>query len=809
MSRSPGYSSGLGPVAEPAFFRRPSSTRSTSSSSFLSTTASSLSETDRYGAYDDDDDNDESSTEGDDSSEDDRSTEGLYSSSGLSGDEARLVSRLDSSLAGPSSSTATASARTASPVARSNLRLSLAVLRARQSLATHSFDALAAALKSLAAALPPLATLVRRPHAGEEGGGGSGGGAGQDNPLGVFVPILARLARDVRAALLDDGDKGREFRRTKFAKEDAKALVALKQRWNAGGGAAGGKGKGRESDSLEWVGAVESAVKQNPPPDFLAEPAFAHLTSALLTSLEAFLLPSSLPRLSLSKLNLTDLDLDGWPALRRLEHVAAWYCSFTVATMEEATCKAGHALDGVRSLDLSKNRLTSFPLYLCRLFPNLETLSLSHNHFSHLPPWITLFSSLRRLRTHGNRLVSSRKALKPLSAGSSFRSGRARAHPKGAGARANVRDVLKSVQDTLVQTPLDRLLPSSWRVEETSLSAIAAQVYQKYSPTGAPVDGTIRPDANTELPLALLPPHLADLVESSYTCASCIRFLTPSSPLFVPTFYERVHHLDPGISIPSRLPPALHAPAPPPALAPQPALDSPLATPPRSNTPAPATRGLTAAERPATLEQRLLLALLARLDAPPPPPPPPPSATARRTSSFSSSLLRPASAPSAAAGTLPTLVIGGSGAHGRGWRFCALCAGAHLGVLEDALALREAHAGVEVWALGGEEEGGGKEDGWARWERVRRWSCECIVCVEERRVRSGEEREGRGGPGAGDGAKETWQQQQERGAREGVAEREAAPSSARPKVLRWYRRKEKLPEGVGRGAGTHAVVDGA
>lgn len=442
--------------------------------------------------------------------------------------------------------------------------------------------------------------------------------------------------------------------------------------------------------------------------------------------------------------------------------------------------------------------------------PNLETLSLSHNHFSHLPPWITLFSSLRRLRTHGNRLVSVRKALKPLSAASSSRSGRARAHPKGAGARANVRDVLKSVQDTLVQTPLDRLLPSSWRMDETSLSAIAAQVYQKHSPTGALCDGTSQLNADTGHPLALLPPHLADLVESSYTCASCSRFLTPSSPLFVPTFYERVHHLDPGISIPSRLPPALHVPAPPPALAPQPALDSPLATPPRSNTPAPATRGLTAAERPATLEQRLLLALLARLDAPPPPPPPP-SSTARRTSSFSSSLLRPAPLPSAAAGTLPTLVIGGSGAHGRGWRFCALCAGAHLGVLEDALALREAHAGVEVWALGEEEErGGGEGDGWARWEQARRWSCECVVCVEERRVRSGEEeREGRGGPGAGDGARETLQQQQNRGAREGEAEREAAPSAARAKVLRWYRRKEKLPEGVGRVAGTQAVVDGA
>ena len=359
------------PRAPPPFLRRPSSV---SSSSFLSTTTSSLSEPS----------SDEDSTDSD-SSDDNARTESYWSSSGLSGDEGRFVARLDLSLRAPTSNggvsssiASTASsfalslgpgqAGTASPIARSNLRLSLAVLRARQSLASHSFDALASSLKSLSAALPALSTLSRAPSTAAE------------NPLGVFVPTLARLASDVRAALRDEGDKGREFRRTKLARDDAKALVGLRQRWSSG--AAGGKGKARETDSLEWVPLVEAAVAtvrpslsslrraladvlpaQNPPPDLLAATAanerFDRLTPALLTSLEAFLLPSSLPRLSLSDLGLTDADLVVWPALRWLEQVTAWYFSFVVADPDEARRRARIALDGVKSLDLSKNKLTS------------------------------------------------------------------------------------------------------------------------------------------------------------------------------------------------------------------------------------------------------------------------------------------------------------------------------------------------------------------------------------------------------------------------------------------------------------------
>ncbi|GAA6057132.1 hypothetical protein JCM3770_004837 [Rhodotorula araucariae] len=654
-------SSARGP---PPILRRPSSV---SSSSFASTATSSFAEASS--------DSNSSSSSDDDS--DGAQTEGYWSSSGLSGDDSRLLSRLDHSLQGPGHGVQPSTARTTSPVARSNLRLSLAVLRARQSLASHSYDALAAALKALSAALPALPALTRRPT------------PGADNPLGVFVPTLARLAGDVRAALCDEAERGREFRRTKLAREDAKALVGLRQRWSACGGVAGGKGKGRETDSLEWVGVVEASVAQNPPPDFLDEPAFATLTPALLTSLEAFLLPSSLPRLSLSSLGITDTELAGWPALIGFQDVAQWYFSFVVGQPEDARLRARKALDGVKSLDLSKNKLMTFPLYLCRLFPHLETLSLSHNQFPHLPPWVTLFSSLRRLRTHGNRLVSARKALAPLDRPHTSRrvsSGTEGAGSKHGGTRADVRDVLAAVRATVVDASLDELLPLPQGNRARSLFSLVAEVVHAQ----LELSSALAEDAAT-----FLPPHVLDALLASYMCASCQRFVLPSAAVHVPAFTERVHHLDPGISLPARLPP--------------PVLPLVPADPAAPTPPVPRAFLLSAAERPATLEQRLLLALLARLDVPPSPRPR--MHGARRGSVASLSSLTSAhqqqqqrqqhpgpprrrrhDSARDRPPVLPTLVLGGAGAQKADWRFCALCAAAHLG-LEDALA-RRARAGA-------------------------------------------------------------------------------------------------------------------
>lgn len=341
------------PPAPPPLFRRPSS----ASSSSVPYSATSVSE----------ETSDDSSS---DESDSDDETDGYYSSSGISGDEGAFIRRLDASLAGGGRAqeggkrffdgTSTPRGPGGATSARSNLKLSLAVLRARQSLGTESYAALGEALKSLSAAFPPLSALSVPNNEGEY-------------PLGVFVPVLHRLAQDIRASISSD-EKGRDARK-KLAKEDAKALIALRQRWSGSG-----KGKGKET-STEWASTMEDLVlkvrefpsfssshvaepvcSQNPPPAFLYDPSHLACTRALLTSLEASLLPSSLPRLSLSGLSLDDRDLEVWPALRRLLEVVAWYFSFVTSNPSEADRRARRAMDEIRSLDLSKNKLSStFP----------------------------------------------------------------------------------------------------------------------------------------------------------------------------------------------------------------------------------------------------------------------------------------------------------------------------------------------------------------------------------------------------------------------------------------------------------------
>lgn len=227
---SPTQSRGLPPL-----FRDPSSSSSWRSTSSLDSST---------------EDDELSSDEDDDA---DFETESHWSSSGISGDESVWMRRLDLSIGGGANSAGGSGRgglngppRTNSPVARSNLRLSLAVLRARQSLSSHSYESLAGALKSLSSTLPLLASLSRPST------------LGATNQLGIFVPVLARLAKDVRAAILSE-DKGREFRRTRLAKEDAKALVALRQRWIVGAKEDGVKGKGKEVEA-DWAAFAEELV---------------------------------------------------------------------------------------------------------------------------------------------------------------------------------------------------------------------------------------------------------------------------------------------------------------------------------------------------------------------------------------------------------------------------------------------------------------------------------------------------------------------------------------------------------------------
>jgi hypothetical protein len=185
------------------------------------------------------------------------------------------------------------------------------------------------------------------------------------------------------------------------------------------------------------VGSLaDTSFEQNPPPSFLRLPPSLQIAAtSFLTSLESLLLPSSLPRLSLTNLNLTTSDLLQLDVLHRAEEVLGWYLSFH-SSAEESAATARSIVHSVRSLDLSKNQLTSkfqlffshllpprlsrclsspaftdslslaaLPPTLPLLLPGLETLSLSQNAFRLLPSSLALFSQLRRLKLSGNELA--------------------------------------------------------------------------------------------------------------------------------------------------------------------------------------------------------------------------------------------------------------------------------------------------------------------------------------------------------------------------------------------------------------------
>jgi hypothetical protein len=124
--------------------------------------------------------------------------------------------------------------------AHSHLKLSLALLRVRQALSSPSpsFDSLATSLKSLSTTLPTSSTDL--------------------SSLGIFVPILERLSRDLED-MLGEEEKGSKDWRRSLKKEEAKALVGLRQRW-LGMGEGKGKGKAKDGGELEWVGVVRELV---------------------------------------------------------------------------------------------------------------------------------------------------------------------------------------------------------------------------------------------------------------------------------------------------------------------------------------------------------------------------------------------------------------------------------------------------------------------------------------------------------------------------------------------------------------------
>lgn len=170
----------------------------------------------------------------------------------------------------PSTTTTPKQKSTGPPISRAHLRLALSTLRARQFLASSSFSHLSTALNEISKALLSLGgpdalakTMLERRTAFDTTTAPT---RGKPN-FGVFIPVLARLVKDVQTTLSAEGVMGKEFRRSELSREEAKALVALRQRWwvkpaGATGGKSIGRGGKRDQKELDWVGMVEKLVAE-------------------------------------------------------------------------------------------------------------------------------------------------------------------------------------------------------------------------------------------------------------------------------------------------------------------------------------------------------------------------------------------------------------------------------------------------------------------------------------------------------------------------------------------------------------------
>lgn len=422
-----------------------------------------------------------------------------------------------------------------------------------------------------------------------------------------------------------------------------------------------------------------------------------------------------------------------------------------------------------------------------RLFPHLEALSLSHNRFTRLPPWITLFASLCRLEADHNPLSSLEANRNPKS---KPRRGRAAAEGKLGGVHANAREMYPLVEDAVRRTvaqvsraelllslrshhhpaaprrlggaPLGPAAESAAAVPPPprSLFSLSVELAQTHLLSSSQRDTILDNEAST---VSYFPSHLLEVVTTSYRCISCDRFVVvttmpDASAWFVPPFWERVHFLNPGIVV--------------------------VVTSSRDGSrrrdrtrrrrrqedrddddgeeeeehvehldvdfsSSSSGRGDSGAGKSATLEQRLLLAVLARQEGGSLPPSPdqdrpdPPSTTANRRGTRRSGRHKNAASasrffdsdygchfrrdrddaeddPAVPTAVTLTFVVGGRGPHGVGSRFCSLCAASHLGVLDAVLATLA------------RERDEGSED---RRDVVASWRCGCEMCEEERRVR--------------------------------------------------------------------------
>lgn len=209
------------------------------------------------------------------------------------------------------------------------------------------------------------------------------------------------------------------------------------------------------------------------------------------------ILGSGRGKISLKGLNLTDQELNSWTLLKELESLISWYLSFDKGKYLQGRRKE---LNRVRILDLSRNRLTSFPSFLVDLFPNLDTLSLPSS-VSLLPPCIIKLP-LRKLKFNPTPLKSTSAQIK------------------------------KSLESKVI-APLEKI---------PRLSTIATQSYQTAIKSNEFTDSTESLQAHFNS----LPLHLQSLIIHSFTCISCNHFIPSSTPSL--QLIERFHFISPGIS---------------------------------------------------------------------------------------------------------------------------------------------------------------------------------------------------------------------------------------------------------------------
>lgn len=420
----------------------------------------------------------------------------------------------------------------------------------------------------------------------------------------------------------------------------------------------------------------------------------------------------------------------------------------------------------------------AFPSFLPRLLPGLETLNLSNNKFRHLPPSITLFSAMRRLKTHGNYLARRGRSKAPRRQQNSLvdrREGRSdeaispsrlvfddglnhsgdattptksntgqvadlveiklreRAHRSTAGTRDSRQRLQRKSRVRSLASLCIEMLRLEMQLQDQSRQSQQGDPGLESSPEEYK-EGI---DADSHLdspPLSELPLHLSRALAESYYCASCHRFVTaplstpPASAVHItgpspeqqdgldwlPALFERVHHLDPGVALPA---PVVHHPSSTRIPPPFPTLSSTLAQPVQGTSANPAQSSLSIAAAAASLT--------GPTSHRPVPHPHSPLTTTTTTScslQLEDRVLLALYARSTA--ELQTLVIGADD-----WRFCVPCAASHLRVRVDN---------------DDEDEDGERQvgDRLNRRERERgpevqvRTRCQCPVCREERRVKS-------------------------------------------------------------------------